>query len=201
MSEFSYTERLKKHYVPLLEQHGSSHRSVDWGSPRSQKTRLDVLLEVGNVTNSSILDVGCGIGHLASHLSKRSFQGRYLGIDVLPEMTNHASQRCPDREFQVANILSLDWRRKFDYVLGSGLFQLGDIKLVKDTVKAMYEACNKAVAFNSLSAWADQKELEEFHVDPSALLEFCRTITPNLTLRHDYLPHDFTIYMYRRQQP
>ncbi|CDN13322.1 hypothetical protein RintRC_4207 [Richelia intracellularis] len=53
------------------------------------------------------------------------------------------------------------------------------------------------MAFNSLSSWGTQKESGEFYADPLATVKFCRTLTPWVILRHDYMQHDFTIYMYR----
>ena len=39
----------------------------------------------------------------------------------------------------------------------------------------------------------------EFYTDPLQTLAFCRTLTPWVTLRHDYHSRDFTIYMRKDQ--
>jgi hypothetical protein len=57
--------------------------------------------------------------------------------------------------------------------------------------------CRKAVAFNSLSAWAPAREPGEFYADPVAILTLCRELTPRLALRHDYHPRDFSLFMYK----
>ena len=33
--------------------------------------------------------------------------------------------------------------------------------------------------------------------DPSQVFRFCKSLSEWVVLRHDYLPHDFTIYMYK----
>ncbi len=64
-------------------------------------------------------------------------------------------------------------------------------------IEAMFNIARNAVAFNSLSAWAADKEDGEFYADPHEVLQFCRTVTPWVVLRHDYHSRDFTIYMYK----
>jgi hypothetical protein len=54
-----------------------------------------------------------------------------------------------------------------------------------------------ALAFNSLSNWANDQEANEFYADPVQVLNFCRELTPWVVLRHDYHPRDFTVYMYK----
>lgn len=192
-----HTRRIRKHYLPLLQHHGPMFRAVDWGSRQGQTNRFRILLEVGEFLDASILDIGCGVGHLVEHLSTIGFQGKYLGIDALPEMVASARVCYPAWQFQEGNILDLNTSWNADYVISSGLFTFGDSKLMQKTIQAMFDICNKAVAFNSLSYWAKKKEPGEFYADPLGTVQFCRTLTPWVVLRHDYLPHDFSIYMYR----
>jgi hypothetical protein len=41
------------------------------------------------------------------------------------------------------------------------------------------------------------QEPGEFYADPVEIVRFCRSLTPWVVLRHDYLAHDFTVYLYR----
>jgi RimJ/RimL family protein N-acetyltransferase len=189
--------RIREHYVPLLREHGPTFRAVDWGSAETQALRFRVLLDVGDWRTASILDVGCGVGHLYDELAGRAYAGRYLGIDALGEMVAAARARHPHTVFEEGDILAHDRRWTADYVLGAGLFTFGDAALMQATVRAMFDACARAVAFNTLSARADRQTPGEFHADPDETLAFCRALTPSVTLRHDYLPQDFTVYMYR----
>ena len=192
-----YEEQMGEHYRPLIEEHGDSFRAVDWGSIKGQQVRFRILSEVGDLANASILDVGCGVGHFVESLTAAGFVGDYKGIDLLPEMIEVARRRHPDRGFQVADIVADGGNLRADYVFGSGLFTFGDQNLFEATVRAMFAACDRATAFNSLSAWASDKDKGEFHADPLAILSLCRKLTPWVSLRHDYFPHDFTVYMYR----
>ena len=193
-----YSDKLKQYYIPLLQQHGSTFRAVDWGSAQGQQIRFQVLLEVGDVLDASVLDIGCGIGHLVDYLAKTGYQGDYVGIDILQEMIFAARTHHPVWQFQKGNILDSDIRLSAEYVLGSGLFTFSNQAQMEQMIKAMFDKCQKAVAFNSLSNWADKKEPGEFYADPLRTVQFCRQLTPSVVLRHDYMPHDFTIYMYKK---
>ena len=193
-----HKERIQQHYLPLLQKYGSTFRAVDWGSSQGQNYRFKILLEVGNLLNASILDIGCGVGHLVNYLVKIGYQGNYIGIDTLPEMVNAAVRSYPNWQFRADDILNSEIICQADYVIGSGLFTFGDQKLMEMTIEAMFKVCNQALAFNSLSSWAVQKDLGEFYADPLTTVEFCRSLTPWVVLRHDYMEHDFTIYMYRQ---
>jgi len=101
---------------------------------------------------------------------------------------------------KLANILDDSIRDGFDLVTANGIFYLlGDEAwpTMQEIVRRMYAVAEHAVAFNSLSSWAEDKEAGEFYADPAEVLQFCRTLTPWVVLRHDYHPRDFTVYMYK----
>jgi hypothetical protein len=62
-------------------------------------------------------------------------------------------------------------------------------------VAEMYRHSRKGVVFNSLSSWASIHEKGEYYANPLEVVERCRKLSPWLTFRHDYLPHDFTIFI------
>jgi cyclopropane fatty-acyl-phospholipid synthase-like methyltransferase len=55
-----------------------------------------------------LLDIGCGSGRLAKPLSQ-FLKGKYLGIDIVPELVNYARQIVAheDFRFEVAKGLSI----------------------------------------------------------------------------------------------
>ena len=59
---------------------------------------------------ASILDLGCGNGLLASHLSGRGHTGAYVGIDTSPKLIEIARrQNIRNTEFHVADLATPDW--------------------------------------------------------------------------------------------
>ncbi|HMC72736.1 MAG TPA: class I SAM-dependent methyltransferase, partial [Terriglobales bacterium] len=148
----------------------------------------------------SVLDVGCGFADFHRFLRDHFGEVRYSGIDVCPAMVEEARRLDPGCEVKLANILHDSIRERFDLVTANGIFYLlGDEAwpTMQEIVRRMYAAAEHAVAFNSLSSWAEDKEPGEYYADPAEVLQFCRTLTPWVVLRHDYHPRDFTIYMYK----
>jgi SAM-dependent methyltransferase len=194
-----YARRLREHYAPLVREHGATHRAVDWGSARSQEARFRVLLEAGGAMTARVLDVGCGVGHLVDHLKSGGFSGRYLGLDLVPEMVTAAVARHPHWEFRGGSIADSPVEFSSDYIVASGLFTFTDQTQLEQCVTGMFQRTSRVVAFNTLSAWGDEPAPGEFCADPLRVVEFCRTLTRRVVLRHDYLPHDFTVYLYREE--
>lgn len=69
---------------------------------------LETLKYLGLTADAYLIDVGCGSGRLAKPLS-HYLTGRYLGIDIVPELVGHARQIVgrPDWRFEVAEGLSI----------------------------------------------------------------------------------------------
>lgn len=192
----AYLDRLRRFYAPRLGADDEAH-AVAWSSAEAQRLRFDVLLDVLDPRCASILDVGCGAGHLVEALEARGFAGRYLGVDALPEMVERARARRPDRAFEVAALADLADGPTFDVVVASGVFVVAREDELAAAVPALWARARRAVAFNCLSAWAPVRAPGELHADPVATLALCRLLTPRVALRHDYLPNDFTIHLRR----
>jgi SAM-dependent methyltransferase len=199
VSDDPYVARLHAHYAPLLRDHGDSHRALDWGSERSQQLRFRILTQAIDLPSRSVLDVGCGMGHLTDALDASGHTGAYLGVDALAAMVDAARARRPDRRFEQLTG-GVEPLPPADVVLGSGLFTFADQASLEATIRAMFAACRISTAVNALSTWGDAPEPGEFAVDPAALFAFGRTLTPWVTVRHDYLPHDCTLILYREPQ-
>jgi SAM-dependent methyltransferase len=58
-----------------------------------------LLMHHGLCKDHTIIDVGCGSGRLAVQL-KDYLTGPYIGIDVVPELLEHAKQLCDRREWK-----------------------------------------------------------------------------------------------------
>lgn len=189
-------------YSGLLQQHGNDARALNWGSRESQAVRFAALCGIGSLDGCSVLDVGCGLGDMWAWLRQQRTSARYIGIDISPEMISRARSLHPDAAFEVAAATDQAFPQPgaFDYVFASGIFYLRKANpeaYLEQAVSRMFNACRKGIAFNSLSLWAPKRDPDEFYADPCSTLEVCRRITRWVTLRHDYHPGDFTIYMRR----
>lgn len=187
-------------YEKLLDRHGYSHKSLDWGSKESQICRFKVIKEVGIQDNDTLLDVGCGLADLYEWLVVNKTFVDYAGIDISSQMIKAAQRRYPNLELSVGSIFDIE--KTYDYIISSGIFVFREnrpLTYMITSAKKMFQHADKGVAFNSLSTWAKKDiDNQEFHADPAETLALIsKQITNNLVLRHDYKSNDFTIYLYK----
>jgi ubiquinone/menaquinone biosynthesis C-methylase UbiE len=187
-------------YQSLLAKHGETFRALDWGSRESQVRRFEVLAEVGIKDGDHILDVGCGLADFYAWLLEHKPGVKYSGIDITPAMVDHAQARFPDISVTNATLFDLSLpENSFDYLVASGIFFFRNERpeqYLHETIRKMFFVSKKGIAFNSLSSWARKVNVGEFYASPSQIIDFCRTLSPFVVLRHDYHVADFTVYVY-----
>lgn len=169
-------------------------------SQRTQRMRFEIFLQLHNINGKSLLDVGCGVGDLWQHLKRRGIQCDYWGTDISPEMIRRCQERFPEAHFEVQNILTWEPNRHFDYVVAIAIHNIkvdNGWQILKQTTQRQFELCRIATHLSLLTdryqGFAEQ--IQPWRVEK--VLEFALSITPYVVLRHDYMPHDFSITLYR----
>ena len=125
----------------------------------------------------------------------------YTGYDLVPEMVARALKRYPQGRFEVRDALQGFGDERFDYIVSSGAFNIdfGDnLEAVQGLLRVMFDACTQGVAMNMLSIADPQPDPFFYHYDPQVMQAFCQTFCPRVVIREDYLPNDFTLYLYRQ---
>jgi len=62
----------------------------------------------------------------------------------------------------------------------------------------MFQIAEEGVFVSVLSSHSEYFDAQCFYHDPALLLDWClREISSKCILRHDYLPHDFALYIYK----
>ena len=129
---------------------------------------------------------------------------RYYGIDLKDEFIRIAGGRNPGvrfRAFDAAGEPPPDFEPPFDYVMASGLLGLrvgDDSGFAEKMLGRMFEWCKVGVAANLISTYVDYREDYLAYTSPEEIFAFCKkNLTWKVALRHDYLPHEFTLFLYR----
>jgi len=212
-----YEENQNEYFGGRFKKYGFSHKSLSWESPFTQNARFVELLKVctmgPKIKDITLLDFGCGLGHLYKLIESNGLLGSwkidYEGVDINPDFIAEASRKFPAAKFTLKD--DGLYNRKFDYIVCSGLYNL---KFSEDfDISAHYKAelaklfdaaqCGLAVNFQTQNALPlIPKRLREgeekrfyFH-DPEKLLENLKTITANVTISGNYLPGDYDITFY-----
>jgi len=193
-------QRIMEFYDQRCSEYGDDLRTVAWGSRQSQHTRFQVLSEIAELDHRLILDVGCGLGDFYGYLLSRGTSVQYVGYDISAKVINIARAKYPAARFELKDILEDRSSARFDYVFASGTFnrRVTDSDcLVKPMISRIYEMATLGAGFNVMSTYAKFFNEDEYYAQPEALFSFCKSLTSRVVLRHDYMPHDFTIWMYR----
>lgn len=197
------TDNIKHHYRNLLKVHGDTHEAAQYSSRASQEARFEILTSIADLNGARILDFGCGTGHLATYLRRRWVDFSYTGVDLVSDFFPYAREKHPEHRFG-------HWQdfceERFDYIFVSGVFNnvLDDNWFFfTETIKNLYGATDKGLAFNLMSSYVDYFDPELWYVRPEQVFTFIKSLTPFLSLRNDYVvkdtsvPFEFAVYAYR----
>lgn len=192
-------KRITDFYEDTLKTYGSDARSVHWSNEETQRVRFEVLNNIDDLSNKSVLDVGCGLGDLYKFFITKEISVDYTGIDIVPVFIDRAQERFPEATFSVEDIFLVD--KQYDYVLASGAlnFMVTDSKQYYfSMIKKIFELSKEGLAFNMLKNTAHPTDETYVAYDVNEVTAYCKTLSSNVVVTHDYLSWDFTVYMYKK---
>lgn len=195
---------IKSHYKLLLAQHGDSPQATQYSDAETQELRFKYLLEIGDISNKTILDFGCGTAHLATFLRSKGVDFDYIGVDIVPEFIEISKKKFPEFRFGFYENFS---DVAVDYIFISGVFNNlveDNRRFYQETIAKLFKTVNIGMAFNMMSSYVDYFDEGLFYEKPETVFSFIkREVTPLVTLRNDYRikdsipPFDFTMYLYK----
>ncbi len=193
-------ERVSAHWNNKAIESATDCARVD-ASLRAQRMRFEAFVLHHDLQGKSVLDVGCGVGDFWAHLCARGIQCEYLGVDIAPEMIRRSRERFPQAEFAERNILDWDPGRTFDFVVAFGIHSVkvpNKMELFTALTRRKFELCSVAAHTAVLTDRYAGFGPEAQTCNPEESLTVALAITPYVVLRHDYLPNDFSLTLYRR---
>ena len=202
--------RLIAHYESCLARHGDSHLGVDWPNAEDAATRYRIMLEVIREQDAnpvSLLDFGCGAGHLLSHIRDTGITGiDYRGLDASARFVDLCRRKFPEVPFLQKDILSDPGGvAPADYIVLNGvLTERRDLSLdamyafMEKLLLAVWPIARKGMAFNVMSARVDWQRDDLFHVPFDRMAAFVAgRLSRHFQFRQDYGLYDYTVYVYR----
>jgi SAM-dependent methyltransferase len=198
-------KKIINRYLERVQRFG--HGSAAIGEPPDRQSfYYHFMLSVdGFNREDSILDVGCGYGDLQRFLEQSGWAGRYCGVDINSELLAEGKRRYPDADLRLHDIQESNVGEMFDWcfschVLTSDTEQVYYLDYLKEMLESMWAHCRKGVVFNLLSPLADFTNPIHNRPQFSDVLAIITRLTNRFTLRHDYMPFEFTLQLYKQNQ-
>ncbi len=195
-------------YRDAVQEHGSDFKATLWATPKTQRLRFRVFTEMAFFAGKRVLDAGCSRGDFAAYLLEHDqpYQ-RYIGIDGMPEVIDHARQRgLPHAEFHAGDFVTHpDLLRLGDpqIITLSGTLNTMDDRTVFQLLDHAWEAAGQALLFNFLSDRVSPKAPPQGYparrLPTLALIDWALGRTHDVHFRQDYFPngHDATLLMHK----
>ena len=199
------SHRIERYFDRQCSTYGNQVDALGWFTRQSQTKRFEVLSGIADLNGERVLDVGCGLGDFYGYLISHHIHPVYHGIDVSSRMIDQASENFPGVMFQKGDIFDPSFSETYDYLVCSGTFNIrisDSSDYISTAIRQLYHQSRKGIAFNLLSAYSPEKYKDNraFHYFyPEKILEFCLSVSPFVTIRTDYLPNDFTVYLFREE--
>lgn len=202
-----YNESVIESYRNSFRQHGDTAEALQW-SPEGQRWRFDKLLEIASDTSGQILqgkrilEIGCGLGHLYSLLCEKFSDVDYTGIDIVPELIDHAQAAHPSATFECRDIFHSPIKQEFDYVFISGVFNAPFRADSQSFMAAMlthaFDAARVGLAFNFTSSHVNFLSEEANYFAPEwVLLEVLSNLSKKVRMDHHYRNCDVAVCVCR----
>jgi SAM-dependent methyltransferase len=190
---------------------GDSPLGMGWPNVADAVRRYDVMLDLIANRQSlqrpfSLLDLGCGCGHLYEHLQSRSLNAvQYTGIDLSERFIQQCCVKHPDADFRCQDILQAPQQLEmFDYAIINGIFtskcsmtfdQMWEF--VKSILQLVYSRTRYGLAFNAMSKQVDWERDDLFHLPLDTFASFaCQELSRHFVIRNDYGLYEFAAYVY-----
>jgi SAM-dependent methyltransferase len=188
-------------YASWYSAHGDNHQSVGWNKPK-HISRFKCLLDFWECIpgDKSIIDLGCGLAHLADHMKTSHPDYSYMGIDINQSFIDINKLKYPSYEFYYG--AADDFTNKADVIVASGLFnrKFSDSKYFYfNTLNKMIDNARLGCSFNCLSSTALKKNDKNFYLsmnDVESIID--RTLLDGFIIDGDSIPGELTVHLRKK---
>jgi SAM-dependent methyltransferase len=188
-------------YRQRYAEFGYDPRTLGWTKGR-QPVRFAAALAALGTTFGSILDVGCGFGDFFGHLHRSGWRGRYVGIDLVPELLAEARIRYGElgAGFIAGEVADIVLDEPCDVAVALGLFnhrlRQDNYQFIEETLDAMWRLTTDCITADFLCATADRPREDLFYADAGRVAASALRRSRRVVLNHGYMPFEFCVQIW-----
>jgi SAM-dependent methyltransferase len=191
---------VRSRYEGRISRGGLNFASMNSGTEERQAIRHSVHASVIE-PNSSVLDVGCGMGYFYKFIAERGFEGRYVGIDLVPQYVDLCTEQFPEASFKVLDVLTKGFDEHFDVIVASQVFNAryphsDNLEVLSWFMRSAYGAARRAVSVDFLTSYVDFTKPDLYYFSPEVVFSQAKALTRLVRLNHNYLPFEFTVQLF-----
>lgn len=201
-------EQIKADYHAKFEEFGVSSAAMLMPKGRHD-ARFSVVAEhLRKLNNPTLLDYGCGLGFLHDYLNEQKVSNRYFGVDMTRSFIESSRARVgSSARFEVIDPEEV-LTEEFDVVYASGVFNLQSAKSEADSLAYvrkrlvnLLDISKKLLIVDFLSPDVDFEQEGSQHIDYRLVLDWLvPSFSRRWVVRHDYLPYEYTIIIFKDDQ-
>ncbi|MCR4557157.1 MAG: class I SAM-dependent methyltransferase [Saccharofermentans sp.] len=206
---------IAKHYETCYMKNGDNCKGVDWPNESDARKRYRIMLDIIRFDDKadpgsrySVMDLGCGLGHMYEYMKTSGFTHDYFGVDISDIFVSECRRKYPDVSFIKMDILKDDLSSltcKPDYIIMNGVFtekcslSYEEMKTYFESfIITAFELCSNGIAFNVMSKDVDWERNDLFHLPLSELSRYLtKELTRKYIIRNDYGLYEYTTYVYK----
>ena len=195
-------KNIRQQYQDSFAVHGDSASSVLTPKGRGD-IRFSAIEPYVKDPSLSVLDYGCGLGFLLTHLRNNGFQNAYTGVDLVPEFVSACENKHADDGASSFAVIGENQPLQcpYDIVFASGVFNLrshddaeASLEYALSRLSSLFEICNKVLICDFMTSHVDFVQEGAQHFDPGDMLTYAiQNLSRRSLIRHDLLPYEFSL--------
>ena len=193
-------------YETRLRQHGFGEEALGWGKKGRQQLRFSVLASHWDLRGKSVLDLGAGFGDFYAFSKQLQLQ-EYIGIDLTPGLVSVGNEKYgtePGFTLKLGSATDESLFQECDVTVISGLFNFRlnsgrNSEFISSVLGLAFKFSRLGVASNFVTDHVGFKDSLMHYQSPSETLDIAYRFTRNVTLKQDYMPFEYSVFLDKRQ--
>jgi SAM-dependent methyltransferase len=194
-------DKLIKLYAESYAKHGNSLQTL-FNLKGRHKERFDAITKYVK-SKESVLDYGCGFGHLKSYFDQNNNTVKYSGCDIMKEFVNENNAKISNSFFHIQS--HKDVNQNYDHIILVTVFNLlyrqtssEQYEDVKEVLTHLFSKTNKVLSVDFMTDQVDFVGANSYHQNLMKFYSFCfEKLTRRIVIDQSYMPYEYTVHLFK----